>query len=513
MNRKLGICAIVTGLCLTVLQSHILAATPNIINYQGRLTDATGAPVADGATLVKFTIYDAPTAGTALWSSNFQTVNTVNGLFSYELGANVTFPNNLFADTSRWLGITVGTDPEISPRTKLTSQPYTLQTVNADTAAIAATVFDNSINGAKIANNTVGSADVKGSQVQLRVTGAASSGEALTGINQDGTVTTAPFSPLAHDHDSAYVNVTGDVMSGALGFSNLSTPMTYIYQSGVSNPSHMIAGHSPANPDWGMAYDDSLDEIRFQSRGFLGGVNTNVAIGLASSGDNSVRLPTSAISAPEILDEPGIVQDFNANNSILFPFFLSNGTMKDLATVTITIPSDGYVFLQGRTTLALFGTKNDNLVDVQIDETSGGGLISGAYSTVGSFSYLTTSSYFYNCTSQRTYFKSAGTYTFRLEAEFSSGDVNAGAKPTNSYLTALFIPSSYGTVRTASSSSDGFPDAKLIQSDNGEGNRSATPSYKVDLRALELKATKAREEALKAELELRKAQAQVTQER
>ncbi len=357
------------------------AATPNTINYQGRLTDTTGAPVADGSLLIKFIIYDTPTGGSALWNSNFRTINTVNGLFSYELGSSIAFSSNLFADTVRWLGITIGTDPEISPRTRITSQPFAREAVNADTASIAATVFNNSITGAKIANNTVGSADVKGSQVQLRVTGTASAGEALTGINQDGTVTTAPFSPLAHNHDAAYVNVTGDVMSGTLSFSNPSTPMTYIYQSGTTNASHMIAGHSPANPEWGIAYNDSLDEIQFQSRSFFGGVNTNVAIGLASSGDNSVRLPTGAIDASEILDEPGIAQGHNGNQ-VSLANTSSGGSMKDLTTVTITIPSDGYIILQGRVVIDLFGTAGDNSGFLQIDETQGGGLIVGVATTV-----------------------------------------------------------------------------------------------------------------------------------
>lgn len=110
------------------------AAVPQLINYQGRLTDGGGAPVADGAQLMKFTIYDAAVGGTSLWNSGFQSVTTTNGLFSYDLGSNVALPDDLFTDTSRYLGITVGVDPEISPRTRLETSSYAYHALRADTA-------------------------------------------------------------------------------------------------------------------------------------------------------------------------------------------------------------------------------------------------------------------------------------------------------------------------------------------------------------------------------------------
>ncbi len=160
MNKLSKRLIITVGLCLIVAASSVLATAPNTINYQGRLTDNAGDPVADGAFLVKFVIYDAPAAGTVLWDAGFQNINTVNGLFSYELGSNVVFPNNLFADTARWLGVTIGVDAELAPRTRITSQAFARQAVVSDTAGIAATVFDNSITGVKIVDGTIDSVDI-----------------------------------------------------------------------------------------------------------------------------------------------------------------------------------------------------------------------------------------------------------------------------------------------------------------------------------------------------------------
>ncbi len=205
-------------IAVTLITTVAYAVAPQTITYQGRLTTSAGDPVADGGYLVKFIIYDAPTGGTALWNAGFQNVTTANGLFSYALGSNVAFPNNLFADTGRWLGITIGADPELSPRIRISSQAYANQAISSDTAGIAATVFDNSITGAKIVNGSIGSAKVANNsltasdlapnsvgaseitdgsvgaaevdvtQIQRRVTGTAGAGEAITSINSDGTV-------------------------------------------------------------------------------------------------------------------------------------------------------------------------------------------------------------------------------------------------------------------------------------------------------------------------------------
>ncbi|HXF48884.1 MAG TPA: hypothetical protein VNL73_05605, partial [Verrucomicrobiae bacterium] len=43
-------------------------AVPQLINFQGILKDGGGNPVADGSYSVTFTIYDAATGGTTLWT-------------------------------------------------------------------------------------------------------------------------------------------------------------------------------------------------------------------------------------------------------------------------------------------------------------------------------------------------------------------------------------------------------------------------------------------------------------
>jgi len=107
---------------LVLVCGTALAQVPRSMNYQGRLTDNSGDPVADGDYSIFFRIYDAAEDGSILWSSDRMTVGIADGLFSVRLGP---FQTDLFsADSSRWLGIAIAGNDEIYPRTQLRTVPY-----------------------------------------------------------------------------------------------------------------------------------------------------------------------------------------------------------------------------------------------------------------------------------------------------------------------------------------------------------------------------------------------------
>jgi hypothetical protein len=111
-------------LALVAIAVSVNAEVPQLINYQGRLTDDTGVPVTDGDYSIFFIIYDAAVDGDILWSSDRMVVPVENGLFSVELGP---MDPEIFASAGdRYLGIRVDSDPEIDPRTRLISVPYAL---------------------------------------------------------------------------------------------------------------------------------------------------------------------------------------------------------------------------------------------------------------------------------------------------------------------------------------------------------------------------------------------------
>jgi hypothetical protein len=127
----------ISVLTLTLSSETATADVPNYVNYQGRLTDDGGEPIT-GSKSIKFKIYASPSGDDSLWSSNFQTVQIDNGLFEYKLGYNVSLPEGLFAgDSPRYLGITVDTDLEITPRTQFITVPYAVHAMKADTSTYA----------------------------------------------------------------------------------------------------------------------------------------------------------------------------------------------------------------------------------------------------------------------------------------------------------------------------------------------------------------------------------------
>ena len=110
-----------------------LAAVPEMINYQGVLRDAMGTPL-DTTVNMTFTIYDAATNGTILWTETQGFITTIGGLFTVLLGSGTPIPPEVFEETDRWLGVAVGADPEMTPRQRIASSAYAYRSRYADDA-------------------------------------------------------------------------------------------------------------------------------------------------------------------------------------------------------------------------------------------------------------------------------------------------------------------------------------------------------------------------------------------
>ena len=101
-------------------------AAPPQLDYQGKLTDATGNPV-NGPTSMVFRIWsDANKFATVMWIETQAVVQVENGLFHVVLGDSVPLPANLFDADGRVLSVQVGSDAQMTPRLPLQSVPYAL---------------------------------------------------------------------------------------------------------------------------------------------------------------------------------------------------------------------------------------------------------------------------------------------------------------------------------------------------------------------------------------------------
>ena len=269
-----GILFLALTLTLTLVFSAY-AAVPQTINYQGYLTNAAGDPV-NGTVSIVLSIYNVNSGGAALWSET-QSVAVNNGLYSVILGS-VT-PINLSFDAQYYLGVKVGTDAEMTPRQVLTSVGYSYKANSADNAdtvdgshasafatsshshdadyvnegevnSVNTSMIQNGavtdgkitgpISGAKLGTHAHSGADIttgtvaearidslvaRDSEIMPTVLASDGAGSGLDADLLDGKHA-SELASLTHNHDAAYVNVTGDAMIGGLSISTTTgTPL------------------------------------------------------------------------------------------------------------------------------------------------------------------------------------------------------------------------------------------------------------------------------------------------
>jgi len=116
-------------------------AIPQLLSYQGRLTDTLGVPVADTLYAIRFRLYAVPSGGTQFWEET-QDVRTKGGLFSVLLGS-VTPIGTVPDAGTLYLGMAVGGGAELTPRLRIGSAAYAYKADTANYALAGAGGGDN----------------------------------------------------------------------------------------------------------------------------------------------------------------------------------------------------------------------------------------------------------------------------------------------------------------------------------------------------------------------------------
>jgi len=114
----------------------VYAQIPQMINYQGKITDPNGALINTTISMT-FTIYDDSTDGTTLWTETQPSVKVEYGIFSVLLGSSNPIPDSVFDGSVRYLGLEVGSDSEMTPRKAIVSVGYAYKSLKSDTAEYA----------------------------------------------------------------------------------------------------------------------------------------------------------------------------------------------------------------------------------------------------------------------------------------------------------------------------------------------------------------------------------------
>src|SRR4029434_7032396 len=86
-NKTISFGLLLAGLSALPLLEGPACASTHLLPFQGRLTDANGQAIPDGARVVQFKIYDAPVGGRAVWNGEVQKLSVNGGLVSTLLGS------------------------------------------------------------------------------------------------------------------------------------------------------------------------------------------------------------------------------------------------------------------------------------------------------------------------------------------------------------------------------------------------------------------------------------------
>lgn len=109
--------------CLALSSAAAFAAVPNVIPYQGRLTDAAGNPV-NGAQNLTFRLFNVVSGvGAALYTETQNGVTVTNGLFNVSIGSVTPLPSAVFSGGELFLEIQAGAET-MTPRQRLGTVAY-----------------------------------------------------------------------------------------------------------------------------------------------------------------------------------------------------------------------------------------------------------------------------------------------------------------------------------------------------------------------------------------------------
>ncbi|HRH99647.1 MAG TPA: tail fiber domain-containing protein [Saprospiraceae bacterium] len=171
--------------------SIVQAQIPRLISYQGVLTDQQGSFIPDGTHSLTLKIYENLSGGNPIYIETQNTLVT-KGLFNISIGAINPIPLTINFDKPYFLGVSVDFGAEMSPRTVLTSVPYSLRAEKANIAeslAPGASGVVTSINSTQGNINIVGGGGTTVNQNgnTITISSSGGGGQGIQGIqNSDG---------------------------------------------------------------------------------------------------------------------------------------------------------------------------------------------------------------------------------------------------------------------------------------------------------------------------------------
>jgi len=224
------------------------------------------------------------------------------------------------------------------------------------------------------------------------------------------------FVDLFDEAGSFLAGVEADT-TGAGGFA-------YVYRS-AADQGFIVDGNTGAN----------------EPRVTISGSARAAVFDMANSGSNSVELPTSAISAAECLDEPGVASNTEGSAGVA----IASTTLTPILSRSITAPSSGYVLVLGTSQVEISHvTGTNDLYNFGVsDDAAILPVNQDLFVTV--IAALPTGTYEKVLTAHGLFSVGAGAHTFYLLGQKTSA-ASDDATAFDVQLTLVYFATAYGTV-------------------------------------------------------------------
>ncbi|MFH1437006.1 MAG: hypothetical protein ABIJ56_14955 [Pseudomonadota bacterium] len=395
------------------------AEAPPFMPIQGVLTDDAGDAI-DGATDMVFTLYDAETSGTALWTET-QSVMVDEGFFTAYLGDITDLDLALFRDNDElWLGIAVEDDDEM-PLVFIGSVAYAGYAEYCGNIPEHDHAFDD-LTGT-LPSEMLPDGAVVGAQAcedTDKVTGVDADGALLCGDDVDTTI--------ANQACEGTTKVTGVDADGALVCGADIDTDTHINSqacegttkvTGVDADGLLVCG-ADIDTDTNDTYDGT--DFALSSQSPCSG--NDKVVGVNASG--------GLICAPDVDTNTHLAgMDFsNADHTTSL-----TSTAAVIRTITLAAPSAGYAVVNASGYWNFAGSGND----AGRCSITTGTVIDFAQMIAGNDGGFSGTELYMQFAATRGYSVSAGNTTFNLVCDEFTGNVVVG----DTSLTAIFVPNRY----------------------------------------------------------------------
>lgn len=408
MYSRFSRTALTLALTVALATTTAFAATPETVSYQGRLTDAGGAPLT-GVYSITFSIYELSAGGPVEWSEVHPAVNVDDGLFSVALGSIVPLTDNVFSWYDRYLGIKVGADPEITPRTKFHSVAY---------ANRVSTIGGSS--GGQVTGEVSVLANTTGGAVTATQLGSGVAGKFQGSVETTGDMTTFDGLDTAVFVDASTSQIRTYGSDGLEQIRIWGQSWAEILLRDQTNNDLTAVLSATSNSGGNLKLNDELGVTWIELDG-------------GASGDATVMFPNDAVNTDEILDEVGVTNRLQGSSMIL------TGSDSTIALRTINAPTNGYVLAIGTVHINTIHTVgNQDHVRLTIKPTAGGSGFSIDY-RVGTGS--ASANWETPVTIHGMFSVSAGAnqFTFNIRALMGNSNIASLGQ-----FTLIFIPTLYG---------------------------------------------------------------------